>query len=192
MDIAISQSAELVSDPQACHAMKALEAKQTLNQTSGSAGRQQQLNQLLESEWMGLPYAMMQFTAAGVPAASERFYWRDHKVHLGEMKLQLTRIPEGNNDAGYTATYSVEEVSRVFQLCPTLEGNALRWSILGICGARNLTSAQLGRKLLDKLVTFYRSGIRELAAGVRTDSTLPSPSYDVMPRSRPAIKRLTS
>lgn len=121
------------------------------------AKKQEHLNQLIDREWSELPYAMMRFTAARRPWDTNRVYWRDRNVQLGENDLHLHRTRAGHN-VGYTATYSHEELRRDFSLHPSLDGDQLRWSAPGISEV-HLTTDQLAEKLLSKLVTFYTSGL---------------------------------
>lgn len=119
---------------------------------------QQQLNQLVEREWSELPYAMMRITAARRSWEANRVYWRDRNVELGEIGLHLHKARAKGDVAGYTATYSHEELRRDFLMQPSIADSQLYWSAPGISDVQ-LTTNQLAEKLLNKLMTCYTCGL---------------------------------
>jgi len=124
-----------------------------------SKKQEQQLKQSIEREWSELPYAMMRFSAARRAWDSNRVYWRDSNVHLGEIDLHLHKTRPRHDAPGYMATYSHEEIHRDFLIHPSLEDGQLSWSAPGISEVQ-LTTNQLAEKLLGKLVTFYATGLQ--------------------------------
>lgn len=120
--------------------------------------KKQSFAQLLEQEWSELPYAMMRLTAARRPWDTNRVYWRDRNVQLGEVDLNLTKTPAADDTSEYTASYRQDELRRDFALQPSLEDDQLLWTAPGISNVQ-LTTAQLAERLLGKLVTFYTGGL---------------------------------
>ena len=121
--------------------------------------KQEQPSQLVEREWLELPYAMMRITGARRAWDSNRVYWRDRNVHLGEIDLHLHKTRTRHEAPGFIATYSHEERHRDFLLHPSVEDGQLRWSAPEISDVQ-LTTDQLAEKLLGKLVTFYATGLQ--------------------------------
>lgn len=132
--------------------------------------REQPLNQLVESEWSELPYAMMRITAARRPWDGNRVYWRDRNVQLGDVDLNLVKNPAEDAAPAYTAVYGTDELRREFTLHPSLEDGQLGWTAPGICNEVQLTTDQLAEKLLSKLVTLYTTG---LSRSMTTSSASP-------------------
>jgi hypothetical protein len=128
------------------------------------------LNQLLEREWSELPYAMMRISAARRPWDVNRVYWRDNTVQLGDIDLDLVKVPGNNGPTGYVASYTQGGNRRDFVLHSSLENDELRWSAPGISEVQ-LTTVQLAEKLLSHLVTFYNDGLSK-----------PSPASSASPK----------
>jgi len=124
----------------------------------GAKKQAQAPDQLIDLEWSELPYTMMRLTAARRPWDNKRIYWRDRTVQLGDIELKLIRHAGRNQESGYKAVYSLDDLHRDFTLQPVLEGDGLRWSAPGISDLP-LTADQLAETLLSKLVTFYTVGI---------------------------------
>ena len=129
-------------------------------------------DQLIDHEWSELPYTMMRVTAARRPWDGNRVYWRDRTVQLGEIDLNLAKLPPHADRLGYTAIYSLDDLRREFTLHPEFEDDQLRWSAPGISAA-TLTTDELAERLLGKLVTLYTTGLSKPSP---TSPASPGPS----------------
>ena len=132
--------------------------------------KHERLTQVLDHEWSELPYAMMRLTAGRRPWDTNRVYWRDRTVQLGEIDLVLVKTRAQDQRPGYKAVYSLDELRREFTLSPSLNAKQLRWHAPGISDVK-LSTDQLAEKLLSKLVTFYSVG---LLSGTTTSSASPN------------------